>query len=123
MEIPDWVSRLFQTIDARDAAAFVSFLSEDGIFRYGSQPAVAGRAAVREYVAAFFAGMNGLSHELTGFWWGQTGNACFVQGEVTYHLLNAARVTVPFLNLLRMRDAAIVEYLVYTDPTPLSQPV
>ncbi|MDP2832196.1 MAG: nuclear transport factor 2 family protein [Pseudomonadota bacterium] len=121
MEIPAWVRQLFQTIDARDAAAFAAYLAEDGTFRYGSQPVVAGREAVREYVAAFFAGMNGISHELTGFWWREAGEVCFVQGEVTYHLPNAAVVTLPFLNLFRMRDTAIVEYLIYTDPTPLFQ--
>lgn len=121
MDIPAWVRQLFQAIDARDASAFSAFLAEDGVFRYGSQPAVAGRHAVREHVAAFFSGMEGLSHELTGFWWGRSGETCFVQGVVTYQLADAARVTLPFLNLFHMRDAAIVDYLVYTDPTPLFQ--
>lgn len=123
MEIPAWVRQLFHSIDARDAAAFADYLTEDGSFRYGSQPVVAGRDAVREHVAGFFAGLSGLSHELTGFWWGPARDTCFVQGEVTYHLPNAAVVTLPFLNLFHMRGTAIVDYLVYTDPTPLSQPV
>ncbi|PIX96828.1 MAG: hypothetical protein COZ24_08640 [Hydrogenophilales bacterium CG_4_10_14_3_um_filter_63_21] len=121
MEIPAWVRQLFLTIDARDATAFAAYLAEDGTFRYGSQPVVAGREAVREHVAGFFTGMSSLSHDLTGFWWGQTRDTCFVQGEVTYHLPNAAVVTLPFLNLFRMRDTAIVDYLIYTDPTPLFQ--
>jgi ketosteroid isomerase-like protein len=122
MDSPLWVRNLFQSIDQRDAHTFSEFLAEDGVFRYGSQPAVAGREAVRDYVAGFFSGLSGVRHELTGFWWGQENKVCFVQGNVIYHLANDAQVTVPFLNLLRMRDAAIVEYLVYTDPTPLSQP-
>lgn len=122
MDIPAWVRQLFQSIDARDATAFAAYLAEDGAFRYGSQQAVIGRAAVREHVAGFFSGVSGLSHDLAGFWWGGTGEICFVQGEVTYHLPNATRVTLPFLNLFRMRDSAIVDYLVYTDPTPLLQP-
>ena len=122
MDIPAWVRQLFHSIDARDASAFAAYLAEDGTFRYGSQPAVVGNAAVREHVAAFFSGLNGLSHELTGFWWGAARDTCFVQGEVTYHLPNATQVTLPFLNLFHMRDMAIVDYLVYTDPTPLFQP-
>lgn len=73
---------MFRAIDARDADAFVSFLSGDATFRYGNQPAVAGQAAVRDHVAGFFAGLSGLRHELQGFWWGEPGRVCFIQGQV-----------------------------------------
>ena len=123
MGLPVWIHPLFASIDARDATAFAAFLAEDGTFRYGSQPAVAGRAAVREYVTGFFAGLEGLSHELLGFWWGVPGELCFVQGEVTYRLADGRRRTLPFFNLFRLRGAEIAEYLVYTDPTPMFQAV
>ncbi len=122
MPIPDWVRQLFASIDAQDADAFAGFLAEDARFRYGSQPVVAGREAVRGYVADFFAGLGGLSHELLGFWRGEPEQVCFVQGEVTYILAGNRRVTVPFLNLLRTTDAGIADYRVYTDPTPLFLP-
>jgi ketosteroid isomerase-like protein len=119
MEIPSWVSRLFRAIDARDAEAFAAFLTDDAEFRYGSQPSVSGRDAVRGHVAGFFAGVDGLSHELRGFWWGEPEQVCFVQGQVTYALPGGASATLPFLNLFRMRGDRIRHYLVYTDPTPL----
>ena len=122
MRIPDWVHRLFASIDAKDADAFAGFLAEDARFRYGSQPVVVGREAVNCYVSDFFAGMGGLSHELLGFWWGMPEQVCFVQGEVTYTLAGNRRVTVPFLNLLRTTEAGIADYRVYTDPTPLFLP-
>lgn len=122
MHIPDWVRQLFATIDAKDADAFAAFLAGDVQFRYGSQAVVPGREAVRGYVADFFAGLGGLSHELLGFWWGEANRVCFVQGQVTYTLANQRRVTVPFLNLFHMNGAEIAEYRIYTDPTPLFMP-
>lgn len=119
MEIPSWVHQLFQSIDARDAEGFVAFLTEDAEFRYGSQPSVMGRTAVRDHVAGFFAGVAGLSHELRGFWWGDSERVCFVQGQVTYAMPGGASVSLPFLNLFRMQGDRIRHYLVYTDPTPL----
>lgn len=119
MDIPPWVERLFRGIDARDAEAFAAFLTEDVEFRYGSQPAVLGRAAVREHVAGFFSDLEGLSHELHGFWWGEAGKVCFIQGEVTYAMPGGGTVTLPFLNQFVFRGELIRRYLVYADPTPL----
>ena len=41
----DLLDRLFKAIDSKDAAQFVSFLAEDGEFRFGNAPAVKGREA------------------------------------------------------------------------------
>ena len=122
MDMPEWIHRLFAGIDARDADAFASFLAEPVAFRYGSQPAVVGRAAVRLYVADFFAGLDGLSHELLGFWWGEPERVCFVRGDVTYRLADGRRVTLPFLNQIELSGAGITDYRVYADPTPLFVP-
>ena len=122
MTIPDWVIRLFQHIDRQDAVGFAAHLTETGLFRYGSQAAVAGRAEVEAYVRGFFAGLAGVSHRLTGFWWGEAERVCFVAGEVSYRLADGREVTVPFLNRFDMAGALIDRYLVYTDPTPLMAP-
>lgn len=119
MEIPSWVSQLFRSIDGKDAEAFAAFLTEDAEFRYGSQPAVLGRAAVREHIAGFFSSLEGLGHELRGFWWGEAGEVCFIQGEVTYALPGGSTVTLPFLNQFVLRAGRIHRYLIYADPTPL----
>lgn len=121
MTIPPWVQQVFRSIDARDATAFAAFLAEDAVFRYGSQPAVTGRAAVCDHVAGFFAGLEGLSHELLGFWWGEPDALCFIRGEVTYRLPGGVSATLPFLNQLQLRDGLATRYLIYTDPTPLAR--
>ena len=53
---------LFAAIDAKDAASFVSYLTEDAVFRFGSAPAVQGREAIREAVDGFFAPIAGCRH-------------------------------------------------------------
>ncbi len=122
MDIPAWVHALFRSIDARDADAFASYLTPEARFRYGSQPAVDGQSAIRAHVAGFFAGLEGLRHELAGFWWGEQGRTCFVQGEVTYTLPGGACVSLPFANLLHMQGDKVGEYLIYADPSPLFAP-
>lgn len=115
--LPQWVRDVFAAVDAKDAARFVSFLSEDAIFRFANNPAASGRSAIQGAVSAFFASIHSCSHELLRFWPGAT--ACAVQGAVTYIRLDGQRVTLPFANVFVMRGALIAEYLVYVDVTPL----
>lgn len=108
---------IFGSIDAMDADAFVSFLTEDAVFRYGSQEAVEGRDAIREYVAQFFTMVRGLRHTLLDTWEGEERLA--VRGEVTYQKLDGGEVTLPFVDVLRLSADGIRDYLVYIDPSPL----
>jgi ketosteroid isomerase-like protein len=109
---------MFQAVDAGDADAFVSYLTEDAVFRYGSQEAVRGRAAIRAHVAGFFETVRGLRHRVTDSWAGEGSVVC--EGEVTYSGHDGSEVTLPFVNVLRLEGEQIREYLVYVDPTPLA---
>lgn len=51
---PGWVTELFASIDRKDSAAFVSFLTDDGQFRFGNQAAATGREAIAAAVEGFF---------------------------------------------------------------------
>ncbi len=115
---PSWIGDLLASIDGMDADEFVSFVADNAKFRYGSNPPVAGRAAIREYVAQFFAMFRGLRHEPIGSW--SHLDTVFVQGDVTYVKHDGSEHTLPFLNCFKMCDEKIQEYLIYIDPTPLA---
>lgn len=38
MSVHDWVVDLFKSIDAKDTDKFISFLTQDGEFRFGNGP-------------------------------------------------------------------------------------
>ena len=56
------VTRLFQGIDNRDTEAFLAFLSDDVLFRFGNADPVSGKAAVGEAVGGFFGSVKGIRH-------------------------------------------------------------
>ena len=118
MTTEPWLNDLFAAIDEMDADRFVSFLSEDAKFRYGSNPQVVGREDIRAYVEQFFGMFDGLRHELYGSW--SHPDAVFVQGEVTYITHEGKKIPLPFLNCFKMKDEKIGEYLIYIDPTLLA---
>lgn len=109
---------LLATIDAQDAGKFASYLTEDAVFRYGSNPPVKGQQAIQEYVAGFFGTVDSLSHRLLAEW--ESGDAVICEGEVTYTVPGGKTVTVPFANVFGMQDSKIKEYKIYVDPTPLA---
>ena len=114
----DWISEVFTSIDQMEADKFVSFLTEDAVFRYGSSPAVVGESAIKAHVEHFFGMFGKLSHKLLGSW--NHSDAIFVQGEVTYTTHQGTDITLPFLNCFKMQGDKIKEYLIYIDPTPLA---
>ncbi len=65
------IEGLFKAIDAKDTDSFVAYLTEDAVFRYGSQETVQGRAAIGEYVSGFFSTIKALRHHVVETWEGK----------------------------------------------------
>src|SRR6186713_670565 len=77
-----WARTLFDSIDAKDATAFVAFLCDDAVFRYGSGAQVQGREAIRMLVDGVFASFRACCHESLQAW--SAGERRIFEGFVTY---------------------------------------
>ena len=77
---------LTASIDAKDTAKFVSYLTPDGEFIFGNAPAAVGHAAVGAAVSGFFAAIGGCRHRLTATWDGP--ESAVGEGTVTYTRLD-----------------------------------
>jgi hypothetical protein len=112
------VGDVFATIDRMDADGVAAFMTEEGVFRYGSNKPVRGRGPVRDYVAGFFGTITALRHRLTGTWEGKGSLVC--EGEVTYTMLDGRDVTLPFVDVFRLEGDKVSDWLIYIDPTPMA---
>lgn len=108
---------LFAAIDAKDAERFASFLTEDASFRFGSAPAVRGRAGIIVAVNAFFDSLAGLSHRITSV--ATKGDTLFCEGETTYTRPDGKEVVVPFADVFDYEADKIAAYRIYADLAPL----
>ena len=108
---------LFAAIDAQDGAAFVSFLTDDAVFRFGSAPPAQGRAAVQAAVEGFFGSIAGLSHSIDRT--AGQGNTLFLEGKVTYTRHDGGQVVIPFVDVFEYEGELIAEYKIYIDISPL----
>ena len=117
---PAWTHKLFKTIDAKDANGFVSYLTEKAQLRFGNGPVVTGREKIRETIAGFFSSIKALKHVILETW--TYSDVVILKGEVTYTRKDGSQITLPFMNLYRMKGNLINQYLVYVDLSPLYSP-
>ena len=108
---------LFAAIDANDAAAFVAYLTDDAVFRFGSAPAVSGRAAIEAAVGGFFDTIGGCSHRVTNLL--GNGSTLICEGDVTYRRHDGSEITLPFADVFEYDDELIAQYKIYMDISPL----
>ena len=108
---------LFASIDEMDTERFLSFIAEDGVFRFGSSPPVTGHDGIRAAVDGFFSTFAALQHELQRVI--GEGDEVAVEGEVTYTRHDGSTVTLPFANVFQLTDGRIAVYNVYVDIAPL----
>ena len=108
---------MFAAIDAGDTASFVSYLTEDAVFRFGSAPPVHGREQIREAVDAFFGTIAGCRHTIRSSIC--SGATLVCEGEVTYRRHDDSEITVPFADILEFEGDLIADYKIYIDIGPL----
>jgi hypothetical protein len=112
-----WVTRLFHSIDNRDTATFLSFLTEDAVFRFGNWPPVAGKAAVSEVVGGFFQSIKALHHTILRTW--ELPETVICHGLATYTRHDESTLTVPFANVLELNGDQVKNYLIFADVSAL----
>jgi hypothetical protein len=114
--------RLFETIDAMDAAALAAYFTPDGSFRFGNAEPVVGREGIEQAVAGFFSAIGGLRHRITGIWAGswEHGVVRSVEAEVTYRRKDGTHtLPLPATSTIRMKSDQVHDYRVFVDLTPL----
>ena len=113
----DCTGGMFAAIDAQDTAAFVGYLTDDAVFRFGSAPAVRGRDAIRAAVDGFFGTIAASAHVVHNTL--EDGSTRVCEGDVTYTRLDNREVTLPFADVLEYDGEKIAHYKIYIDIAPL----
>jgi hypothetical protein len=113
----EWLSGLLGSVDAKDTARFLGYLTPDAEFRFGSAPSVSGAQEIGAAVDGFFGTIAGCSHSLANTWVDDNTIAC--EGEVTYQRHDGSEITLPFVNVFDMVGGLISRYRIYIDIGPL----
>jgi len=112
-----YLDDVFAAVDSNDAEQFVAYLTEDCVFRFGSAPAVTGRAAIGQAVSGFFESIAGCSHSVRSVWRDEGSLVC--EGDVRYQRLDGSEITIPFVDVFEFQGDLIAQYKIYIDIGPL----
>lgn len=115
-----WIEGMFHALDANGVPGLFPYLAEDVRFRFASYPEGGGREAFAAAWGAMAGHVASLTHELAEIW--EVPGAVICRGEVTYRLAEGGAVTVPFANVLYLRDGLICRYLIYVDASAVFGP-
>jgi hypothetical protein len=63
MEHKRFFDEMFAHVAAFDARGIASFFTEEGVFHFGNNEPVAGRGRIEGFIAGFFSGIGGISHQ------------------------------------------------------------
>jgi len=111
------VAALFESIDRKDTAGFLSFLKPECRLCFGNMPAVTGVGEIRPFIDGFFASIDSLAHRIDAVWDVADGTVC--HGVVTYTRVDGSTLSVPFANILKGDGDGIGEYLIFADTSAL----
>jgi len=111
------LGELFAAIDASDTERFLSFLTAEASFRFGSAPTVFGTEAIGEAVGGFFSTIAGCRHSIARIV--VDGDVVICEGEVTYTRHDESQITLPFANVFELSGDLIATYKIYVDAGPL----
>jgi ketosteroid isomerase-like protein len=114
------IEQLFQSIDTRNTDAFLTFLTDDVMFRFGNAEPVKGKEEVGNAVQGFFESIQALSHDLHEIL--EHPDAVVCHGMVTYTRHDSSTLTVPFANIFGMSGDSIRDYLIFIDVSQLYNP-
>ncbi len=114
------VENTFAADAARDAARFVTRLSEDATFQLGGQPPVHGRAAIEAMIAATFCAFAAVEHELVRAMEADEQDLLIYEAIVHYTFADGRVAAVPYVNVLDFADDLVRRYRIYLDLSVLA---
>lgn len=115
-----YIREMFDAVDRQDAEAFVTFLTEDGSFRFANMPAVVGREAIRAACGGFYQAIRSLRHEYVEFF--DSGDTWTVEQMVHYVDSWDRSHVLPCVNILRFEGDKVSDYRIFMDVSPLFIP-
>jgi ketosteroid isomerase-like protein len=112
------LKEMFATLDRGDVPVYLEYLSEDAALRFGNNPPVVGRAAIKESLDGFYETFQWVRHDHVATWRRPEGAA--VEADVTYLRLDGSEARAHAVTICRFNDRdEITDYRIFVDLAPL----
>jgi ketosteroid isomerase-like protein len=110
------LEKLFGAVDRKDMDAYLECFTEDAEYKAGSFPPVYGRQAIRDFGTSVIPNFTKVVHNIKESW--QDGDTVICEMELVYHRTDGKVVTVPCLDILRLKNGKVKSLRAYLDASP-----
>jgi len=110
------LERLFGAVNNRDLEAYLGCFTEDAEYQAANIPAVYGHKAIQEFGAKMIPNFKKVLHNIKNSW--QKGDTVVCELDLVYHRNDGKVVTVPCLDIIRLKDGKVKSLKAYLDAGP-----
>ena len=118
MDAKEWLTQVYNDVDALDVEKFVGHLSDDVVVRFGNAPQITGKQEVRKAFKEFFENLEGMRHQFVEVHKQEKGKVG-LEANVRYIRKDQRAVTVPMYTLWEMdKKGLATRFQIFGDATP-----
>lgn len=112
----DIVDRLFGAVERGDLDAYLECFTEDAEYKAANVPAVFGHEAIKQFGAQMKPLFDKVAHTVKNSW--RHGDTVVCEMDLSYTRKDGKVVTVPCLDIIRLKDDKVKSLRAYLDATP-----
>ena len=116
----DAITAYYDAVDNLRLDEFMDRHTDDASVRFGNNPPVQGKEAIRESISGFWSMLNGMTHTVKNRW--DDGDTTVLEANVAYDCKDGRIVEVPCVSILERKGEQISDLRVLIDLTPLFAP-
>jgi limonene-1,2-epoxide hydrolase len=112
------VKKLLKLFEGMQVDEFLTYLTEDALYRFGNYPPAIGKSNIEQTVkASHMDQIKGISFDIKGMW--ESGDAVICEMEINYTKIDDSVLTLPCTDIFRMEGDKVKEMKVFMDASPL----
>jgi ketosteroid isomerase-like protein len=116
VKLAELVRQLFAAAYANDLDTYLTFFTEDTVYRAGNADTIIGMSGIREFAIPVMRMFKTVAHEIKNIW--EMGDTVICQAEVVYNRNDGKVAMVPTVNIIRFDSGKIRELRAFGDPAP-----
>ncbi len=109
----DIVRRLMAAVELNASDEYVSYFTDDAVYKVGNAEAVVGPESIRRLAASVIHLIEKVSHDVKNIW--ELGDTLICEMELRYLRKDGKTVTVPNLTIVRFEGDRVRSYQAFLD--------
>jgi ketosteroid isomerase-like protein len=112
----DLVNSMFAAVESNDVDTYVSYFTEDAVYKVGNFDPVIGPEGIRQFAAPVLQAFSKVTHDIKNMW--EVGDTVIIELEVTYTRKDGKVAKLPCMDIIRFEGDKVKSLQAYLDVSP-----